>query len=1036
MIVVFLSGIFFATFGYFTLKKAKYFVQKVVTKIESRRLANLPRATKPLVICDFESQDELSKWETAKAKLDLSNEQLIAGKYAAKITFESSSGASLVKLEKYLKNNKSLRNWSAYEALSLDIFNPNPQKERIILQIKDKSENRAKINLYVNPHVNNHIEISIDELYGSINPAEVIQFSLLLWDNQAEKVFYLDNISLIPAAAGNRKNIFAAEFQPKPEEKIYATGDYFNFDASKWKKTDAQNNSVFIEIPVFINRLLPDNTVNLPFSGGIPFAKGELNSIDNLELVNSYGQVVPAQFKILSKWPDKSLKWVLVDLLSSANSAKEQQYYLRYSAQLKNQQANTKLTVKENGDEIIVDTGVLQLSLSKHNFYLFDSVSIDANGDAKYDESEVVSSKNDLVLVRNNKNYRSSLDKDYTLTVEEAGPLKVCLRAKGWFVSETGDKFCQFIIRIYAFAGSSYVKVQHTFVYTGYPENKEHYLYKGKRLPKNETISAVYIKTPFQISNDSQFTFAADNKIMQGQTSQSVDFFQGKFNSYQITKSNKLINSGNKLGGWLDLVSTDRGIFVGVKNFWQQFPKEFIIDKENQCLITYLWPQKAGELDLKTTDASAGPDSASRGSAFGLAKTHEIAFYFHKSDFNSAAMKNIASTLCSDRLVMASPEWISATRALGRIWPYDRRLGQPEEFLSRLFDWGNRQIENFGWYGMIDFGDTLSWYRNEDDDNTYDNWGWHPVGRWGWFNCEGVGTHTGALIQFLRSGDFKYFNFGANLARHIMDIDTCHYNTVANDKRLKGVITDDYSQPGSMHRHNGNHWGDRNEETSHTNVLGLVLYYYITGDARALDVINETGEFFLSERITYFGHPDIAAQRSIANVLWGDVILYEVTERKQYKIAADKWANLLCLGQKRNGAWVDNYNPVHNRWGGKDNYLFMRNYTLPALIRYHQVTGNKAIAESIIKATDLMIKSEEYVPCFEAIAYCYWITGGQKYLDQIKDRTDFIVTRQKKSEDSVWDGMIYQKAYYLRSVEFLYHVPFAFEVLVDGTKKQ
>jgi hypothetical protein len=115
----------------------------------------------------------------------------------------------------------------------------------------------------------------------------------------------------------------------------------------------------------------------------------------------------------------------------------------------------------------------------------------------------------------------------------------------------------------------------------------------------------------------------------------------------------------------------------------------------------------------------------------------------------------------------------------------------------------------------------------------------------GWFNCEAVGTHTGALIQFLRTQDYKYLRFGANLARHIMDIDTCHYNTVLHDERLKRVISDDYSQVGSMHRHNADHWGDRNEETSHTNVNGLMLYYYITGDARARDVIEEVGDFFL-----------------------------------------------------------------------------------------------------------------------------------------------------------------------------------------------
>jgi len=103
--------------------------------------------------------------------------------------------------------------------------------------------------------------------------------------------------------------------------------------------------------------------------------------------------------------------------------------------------------------------------------------------------------------------------------------------------------------------------------------------------------------------------------------------------------------------------------------------------------------------------------------------------------------------------------------------------------------------------------------------------GWHPEGRWGWYNCEVAGTHSGALIQYLRTGKQKYLDFGENLARHIMDVDTCHYNTIANDPRLKGVIDDEVSQVGSMHRHNGDHWGDRNEEADHTNNFGILLYY-------------------------------------------------------------------------------------------------------------------------------------------------------------------------------------------------------------------
>ncbi|MDD5680410.1 MAG: hypothetical protein PHI59_04120, partial [Candidatus Omnitrophica bacterium] len=654
-------------------------------------------------------------------------------------------------------------------------------------------------------------------------------------------------------------------------------------------------------------------------------------------------------------------------------------------------------------------------------------IDVDKNG--QFSEDEMITSKAELCLTHNGVDYFAHLDNNYGLSIEERGPVSVCLKAKGWFVSEKGEKFCQFVTRIYAYEGTDYLKLQHTFVYTGYPENKFHYLYKGLKLPKNETIDAVYIKIPTKINESSMLTYAADGQVQQEKLKREIDLFQSNFNSYTVKAAGSDVKSGDKLKGWIDVSDNMAGISIGIKDFWQQFPKAFHIDKVNNCVLMYLWPKEAGVLDFRTTESALGPDSVARGSAFGVAKTHDLFLYFHKGNFEEVSTSKVLDTFLLDDLVTVSPQWLSDTRAMGRLWPYDKRLNAAEEFLSRLFDWGARQIENFGWYGMVDFGDTLSWYRKEAYDKSYDNWGWHPEGRWGWFNCETTGTHTGALLQFLRTGNFKYYLFGRNLARHIMDIDTCHYNTVTNDARLKSVIPEDYSQVGSIHRHNGNHWGDRNEETSHTNVYGLALYYFITGDERTHDVIDEIGSFFLKERVTYFGHPDIAPQRSIANVLWGDVLLYEITGDERYKKAADKWAELLCYGQKDDGSWLENYNPVKNRWEGKVHMGFIMGYTLPALIEYHKLTLNKAVGNCIVKATDYVIDKEAYAAYFDASAYSYWLTGDRKYRRNIIDRVDFSLAHQNRSNDPLWSGMIYQKAYYSRVLEYLYSMPYAFEVI-------
>ena len=1031
--VVFISGIIFAGLGYVALNASKGLVFKIYQKIKERNIANIPKAKEPLLISGFEIPDDLNKWGFSSASMELSSEHTASGKYSAKIIYQPSSGASAVKLEKYLEKNRGIANWSGYEILSMDIFNPSSKTEKMILQVKDTKQRKVKINLELMPNSNNRIEVDIRNLWDKLDPSNIEQLNLFLWGNRAIKVFYLDNVRLLPEAAFEKKsvNILSREFLPQKGESVYATGDYFAFNSTPWKKLDPATGESFIEVPISISNYLSYNIRDCFFSGGVPFVRGQLKSLDNLALVDQDGVLVPFQSGILSKWQDGSIRWALVTVKSGLSSLENKNYYLRYAPQFKKQPAQKGIIIKDTPGEVVVNTGGLQFSVSKNNFYLFDKVWLDQNNDNHFTQNEVVSSGNELVLQHNKTEFFANLDKDYKLTIEENGPLRSCIKAEGWFVSARGEKFCRFVVRIYAFYGSSSLKVQHTFIFTGYPENKFHYLYNGKRLPANETIGEVYIKTPFNISKDSKLTFAADNKILQAGLLQTAEFQQETSDRYVLKTSNKILSFGNKLEGWVDVSTGNLGIAFGIKNLWQQFPKGFRFDLDKRCLYTYLWPGEAGELDFKTTQAAYGPDAVARGSAFGVAKTHEVSFYFHNGDYQSSGVKNEMNGLCSDIVIVPSVQWFSDTKAMGKLLPFDSRLGSAENFLSRLFDWGNRQIKDFKWYGMVDFGDTLSVYRKDSYDKSYDEWGWHPEGRHGWFNCEAVGTHSGALIQFMRTHDYKYFNFGANLARHIMDIDTCHYNTVANDKRLKGRIFDDYSRVGSMHRHNGDHWGGRNEEASHTNVFGLVLYYYLTGDQRARDVIDEVGGFFLSERITYFGHPDIAPQRTLANVLWGDVVLFELTGEQKYKIAADKWAGLFYQGQKYDGAWAENYNPVKKRWEGKPHLGFMSGYTLPALIAYHELTGNKAIAGCITSATDFLIRNDTYGGYFDASAYSYWITGQPKYMDNIKKRVDFSIRHQKPSADRLLDGMIYQKLYYARVMEYLYQTPYALEVLAD-----
>lgn len=1012
--IVFLGG-----GAYVAYKKVKPLTKKIITKLSDMRFSSLKKATQDLAIANFEGPEDFKKFTDSNVDVLVSKDHCSNGAYCARVVFKKGRSPSF-KIEQYFEKDKRFSNWAPYGSFLFDIYNPQDEPQRLILQIKDKSGDRYKQEITIEPKVKETIEVEAAVLRHHVSIYNVAQINLFRWEPQSDATFYIDNLRLETEKIRQKKSIFDPEYV-NSKDPVYAATDYFYFPKDKW-----QTEAGTYRFPIRVLSPGPLRLTGFPSQGGIPFPKGMLKSGMDLEIKDVEGRVTPFQHKVMARWEDDSIKWLLVTMPVMAAPGTGAVYFADFP--VKQAREDQKPWVLDMPASVFVDTGAVKFSISKKSFRLFDKVMIGGK--------EVISQESDLIIKFRGTEYRSSLDKDYRLTVEEIGRFSVGLKAEGWFVSSSGKKFCKFIVRIKAYKDESFVRVFHTFIYTGYPENKLHYAYKGKRLPKNETIQevALDLRIPGIVDNG-VLTFAADGKVMQlKKIDQDTRLLQDKDDHFKVTQGKKDIGSGKQLEGWADLSSSNRGVCAVVRKLWQQYPKGFELDPKNNSLKLKLWPQEAGELDLKTTDKTLGPEDVARGSAFGLGKTHELIFYFHEGDYKQAKAREMAIALQEPPLIMADASWFTDTRAVGAVSDYAKGINyfQPyEDALERLFDWADRQKKTFKWYGMLDFGDTLSWYRMDAYDKSYDEWGWHPEGRWGWFNCEGVGIHMGALLQFLRTGKYKYFEFGEDLARHMMDVDTCHFNTIAYDKRLKS-IWQDYSQPGSMHRHSGDHWGGRNEEASHTNLNGILFYYYITGNDRALDVAKEIGEFFLKHPVTYFKHPDIAPHRGMANILMGEVALYEATGDERLKKDADYWADLFFQGQNRNGSFNENYNPRDKRWDGDPHLGYMNEYTVPALIDYHKLTGNKAIGETIAKVVHYLAKTDEYKPIFAGLAYSYFLTADNKDLEIMEKRLESMVASQRQQDDPLWNGMIYQKLYFERVVEFLYFTPYAFDALMTS----
>lgn len=980
----------------------------------------------------FEDKRELGAWKAKDAVLEISDRYPADGAHTLRMLFEDRETQPSLILANLLRSRKGGSDWSRYKSLGFTVFSPAETKLSLSVKITDLWGRQYLDTFQLKPG-GVFIEVQVSDLEKLINPAQVDTVVFQFKKGGQSSEVYLDHIRLIQSDADEKATQEAAAASAAES----GAAPYFDYDFQSrrqaWIYRDPAVQDQLIRIPFGIKNESSAACRLCAVEGGIPFPAGEIKSVEHLKLHDASGQLVPFQANVLARWPDDSIKWAGLSFDATLAPGQGTGLFLDYGRNMKGPVFESPLRYEEDEDAVTVFTGALWLRFNKKQFSLYDEARIDSNFNGIFEKEEVLSANASLHLSFNGQEYSGSNNPDYQLLVEEAGPHRLTVRSEGWMMSGEGEKFCKVILRYTFYAGKSHFKLAHTLVYTGYPANLYNDEYRGKNLPENEMVESFGLKLPVTRTPSTEaFVDIGQNE------SSPLRFLSGDKTAglMQLEWGASILENGAEkknvpygMAGWIDFVDKGYGLGVKIRKARENFPKALRYDPAAGAVAVELWPKEAGPLDLQTTEAARGPGAIARGSAFGLAKTHEMLIYMHRGDAAEAAER---LTAFEERLVIrTNPYWIDATGAAGRLAPAAGHRQDQEMMLERLFDWAARQPAAFKWYGMLNFGDTLSWWRNEDEERKYETYGWHPVGRWGWYNSEGPGVHTGALLQFMRTGKWKYFSFGENLARHIMDIDTVHYNTVAEDPRLKRVISDVYSKVGSMHRHNGDHWGGRNDEASHTNIQGLMHYYYLTADPRVLEVAEEAGEFYLGQHFTYSGHPDQAPLRALANALWGHMLLYEATGRSQYIRSATKLIEALKDGgQMPGGAFYEMYNPERRKWSGEKSDVFMAWYLVPALIKYHEMTESEDARKMFLDLMEYFLAQKRPVPeVTHGFAYAYMLTRDAKFTDAVEKGLAQLIEFQRNDVNPVLDGLIYDKPIYHRPNIFLASAPYGFGAL-------
>lgn len=119
-------------------------------------------------------------------------------------------------------------------------------------------------------------------------------------------------------------------------------------------------------------------------SAGVPIPYQGVSDTTELLLKNELGVEVPAQYDVLARWPDGSIRWVLVTAVVTGSATADTLYSLDYGAGVTQASYSTNLSYQDNANDYVVDNGVIRVTLDKTTGDLIKTIYGDSAQDDSY----------------------------------------------------------------------------------------------------------------------------------------------------------------------------------------------------------------------------------------------------------------------------------------------------------------------------------------------------------------------------------------------------------------------------------------------------------------------------------------------------------------------------------------------------------------------------------------------------------------------------------------------------------------------------
>jgi hypothetical protein len=570
-----------------------------------------------------------------------------------------------------------------------------------------------------------------------------------------------------------------------------------------------------------------------PASASVPLPRALVATPDAVWLARPDGAATVAQTRALERWPDGSVRWLLIDFLADVAAGGRATYTLR-DGRRPRAPAGPRVRVESRGSHRMLDTGVLRFVVPGDGSGLLAELVVGARqvrGPIPLPALSLAGAE-------------AALPRLEALTVETDGPVRTELLLSGRYAQGVAWE-----LRLGAYAGQPFVRVQHTVtnLADGYAAVRSLPFAIGEPFTAGELgIDGGARRFP---------RLDAPHELLQAEAV-PVLLDEGR--------------GGQHGDGWARASGDGVAVTIATRYFWEEWPKAITLAPDRL------------RLDL----LAGGEEPVRLGS--GAAKTHELWIAVEPAD-HAASAPELAAALRAPLTALPPARWTVATRALPQALAPE--APGAKDFLARLATANDRyqvrvrterwddgppvpcserpaEHARVGFYGALNWGDwNFPGFRDRSE------------GCDGWGNLEYDLPQVLALA-YVATGVRPFLDGFIPAARHYRDVDVIHHAPGHPE------------WVGLNHPHKVNHfaWESPTKvDLGHTWTEGLITHYRLTGEVRSLEAARGIADALVRLRTKagnprQFGWPMIA----LAGV-------YDATGERRYLEAAKAYAEVAVV---------------------------------------------------------------------------------------------------------------------------------------------